>query len=171
MEEPPSIGCRNDRAVSMISRRYHFVDSMRFSIEVDRAPDDVFAYLAELDRHGEWQEDVISARMEPPGAARVGTRNIEVRRVPGGPREVTAEVTEYDPPRRIAARGLGGPIRPRIALSVEPLGVRRCRVIMDVELLGYGMGRLFVIFARRHAGRQVPRDLARLKALLEHAAP
>ena len=142
---------------------------MRFSIDINRPSGEVFAYVAQLDRHGEWQEDVVSARMEPAGTARVGTRNIEVRRVPGGPREIISEVTECDPPRRIAARGLGGPIRAQVALNVEPLGDARARVTMEVELLGYGIGRIFVIFARRHAKQQVPRDLAQLKGLLERS--
>src|SRR5689334_7062786 len=117
---------------------------MRFSIEIDRPAAEVFAYVAELDRHGEWQEAIVSARMEPPGPARVGTRNIEVRRVPGGPREIASEVTEYDPPRRVAARGLDGPIRAQVALNVEALGVARSRVTMELELRGYGIGRIFV---------------------------
>lgn len=67
------------------------------SIDIGCSPEQAFAYIAELDRHGEWQGAIISARKEPSGPTRVGTRNIEVRRVPGGPRELTTEIVELDP--------------------------------------------------------------------------
>ena len=57
------------------------------SIEINRKPEDVFAYVDQLERHGEWQPAIVSARKEPAGPTRVGTRNIETRRVPGGPQE------------------------------------------------------------------------------------
>lgn len=138
-------------------------------VEISRAIDDVFAYVAELDRHGEWQAAVISARTEPPGPIRVGTRNIEVRKVPGGPREFTAEIVQYEPPRLIVAQGVGGgPVVPRIGVTLEPLdGGRRTRVTMELDLVGHGIGKLFAVFARRHARVQMPRDLAQLKAILE----
>ena len=79
---------------------------IRASIEIDRTPSDVFAYVEQLDRHGEWQPAILSARKEPAGATRLGTRNIELRKVPGGPQEFVSEIFEYDPPRRIAARGV-----------------------------------------------------------------
>lgn len=141
---------------------------IRESIEIDCPPSDVFAYVEELDRHGEWQEAIISARKEPAGPTRVGTRNTEVRRIPGGPREFVSEITEYDPPRRISARGLNGPVRPTITITVEPLdGGARSRFTLQLDLQGRGIGKLFAIFAKRSARTQIPIDQARLKKLLE----
>lgn len=138
------------------------------SIEIDRPPREVFAYIEDLDRHGEWQNAIVSSRKEPAGATRLGTRNVETRRVPGGPREIVSEIVEYDPPRRIAARGLGGPIRAGIGLTVEAIGDgSRSRVRMDLDLQGYGIGKLFVLFARRGARKEVPENLRRLKERLE----
>jgi len=141
---------------------------IRHSVEVARTPAEVFAYIEQLDRHGEWQEAIVSARKEPPGPTRLGTRNIEVRRVPGGPREFTAEVFEYDPPRRIAARGLNGPIRPTIAMTVEPIrDGAGSRVTLDLDLRGYGIGKILVFVARLASKKKVPADLNRLKTRLE----
>ena len=138
------------------------------TIEIERPPRDVFAYIEDLERHGEWQDAIVSVRKEPAGPTRLGTRNIETRRVPGGPREFTTEVVEYDPPRRIAARGLGGPIRASIGLTIEPAGDgSRARVRMDLDLQGYGIGKVFVLFARRAARKEVPRNLRHLKERLE----
>ena len=89
----------------------------RVSIEIDRSAADVFAYVEQLEKHGEWQPAVLSTRKYPPGPTRIGTRNIEMRHVPGGSREIVSEVVEYDPPRHIAARGINGPLRARTYAS------------------------------------------------------
>src|SRR5262249_8360075 len=71
------------------------------TIEIGRRPDEVFAYVAELDRLSEWQDAIVSVRKEPAGPTRVGTRAIELRRTPVGAREIVSEIVEYDPPRRL----------------------------------------------------------------------
>jgi hypothetical protein len=142
------------------------------SIDIDRKPEDVFAYVEQLDRHGEWQDAIVSARKEPPGPTRLGTRSIETRRVPGGPREFTSEVVEYDPPRRFTALGLNGPVRPRVTVTVAPLDEGlRTRFTLQLEFKGHGVGWLLAPLARRQASKQVPLDQARLKARLEGHPP
>lgn len=141
---------------------------IRSSIEINRSPNDVFAYVEELDRHGEWQDAIITARKEPPGPTRLGTHNFEMRRIPGGPREIESEIFEYEPPRRIAARGVNGPVRATVVITIEPLdGGSRSRFTLELTLAGRGIGRLFALLARRSARQQVPRDQLRLKGILE----
>jgi len=53
------------------------------SMDINRSPYDVFAYLDELHRHGEWQEAIVSTSDVTPGPVRVGTQATDVRRVPG----------------------------------------------------------------------------------------
>ena len=139
-----------------------------YSTDINRSPQDVFAYVAELDRHGEWQDAIVKARKEPPGPTRIGTRNIETRKVPGGPREFTSEVIEYDPPKRMVAQGLDGPLRPTVTVVVEPLdNGARSRFTLQLDLKGYGIGKIFAVLARRSAREQIPKDQARLKQILE----
>ena len=138
------------------------------SIDINRPPHDVFAYVAELDRHGEWQDAIVKARKEPSGPTRVGTHNIETRRVPGGPREFISEIIEYDPPKRMVAQGLDGPIRPTVTITVEPLdNGARSRFSLQLDLKGRGIGKVFALLARRSARKQIPKDQARLKEILE----
>ncbi len=80
------------------------------SIEIDRSPEDVFGSIERPGTPREWQPAIVSARREPAGPTRVGTRNIETRKIPGGPREFVSEIVEHDPPRRIVFQGIG-PIR------------------------------------------------------------
>ena len=82
------------------------------TIEIARSPEDVFAYLDEVTRHGEWQDGLISARLETDGPVRVGSRVTEVRKIGGRELTMSYEITEHEPPHTFAFRVLDGPIRP-----------------------------------------------------------
>src|SRR5260370_9599053 len=68
------------------------------SIEINRSPEDVFAYVDDLGKHGEWQQQIVSTHVETDGPTRVGTRATDKRRMPGGTREITYEIPEHAPP-------------------------------------------------------------------------
>ena len=141
------------------------------SIEVGRSPEDVFAYIDQLERHGEWQTQIISVTRETEGPTRVGTRATDLRKVPGGKQSVTYEITEYDPPRRVSFRGLNGPIRPVGTMTVESIAEERSRITLELDLLGHGLlGALLGPLARSDARKQLPRDQQRLKERLESGA-
>jgi uncharacterized membrane protein len=144
---------------------------IRSSIEIDRSQHDVFAYLDELERHNEWQGDLLASRLETEGPIGVGTRATDTRKVPGGPQEMTYEVTEHDAPRSSSWRGVNGPVRAVGSVIVEPLGDgARSRVTVEFDLEGHGIGLLIAPFARMAARRQVPKDQAKLKELLERGS-
>ena len=136
------------------------------SIEIARSPEDVFAYIDDLSRHGEWQDSILSTKVETEGPTRVGTRVTDTRKVPGGPRPVTYEVTEHDPPRKASFKGISGPIRPIGTMTVEPSG-NGSRVTIQLELVGHGLGKLMAPFAMMQARKQVPQDQLKLKQRLE----
>ena len=141
------------------------------SIEIARRPEEVFAYIDQLDKHGEWQGAIISTKVETEGPTRVGSRAVDTRKVPGGPRDVAYEITEHDPPRKASFRGLDGPVRPVGTVTVEPVGDgSSSRVTLELELQGHGLGKLIAPLARRDARKQVPQDQARLKERLESGA-
>jgi uncharacterized protein YndB with AHSA1/START domain len=138
------------------------------SIDVGRSPEDVFAYVDQLERHGEWQTQIISVTRETEGPTRVGTRATDLRKVPGGKQSVTYEITEYDPPRRVSFRGLNGPLRPVGTMTVESIAEGRSRITLELDLQGHGLlGALLGPLARRDARRQLPKDQQRLKERLE----
>jgi uncharacterized membrane protein len=141
------------------------------SIEIARRAEDVYAYLDQLDRHGEWQEQIVSAKVDTEGPIRVGTRATETRRM--GKREQTStyEVTEHDPPRAFAFRGIDGPIRVVGRGTVEPVAdgsSSRVTIVLDFE--GHGFGKLLLPLVRSQARKQVPKNQQRLKERLESAA-
>jgi len=141
---------------------------IRNSIEIDRPPEAVFAYIDQLERHGEWQGDILGTKLETAGPVGVGTRATDTRKVPGGKQEVTYEITEHDPPRKASFKGTNGPVRPVGTVTVEPAGEGRSRVTLELDLRGHGLVGAFVaLLARSHARKTVPQDQQRLKERLE----
>jgi uncharacterized protein YndB with AHSA1/START domain len=143
------------------------------SIEIRRRPEDVFSYITDPAHLTEWQEGVASARPEGGGPLGVGSRSIQTRRVGRSERTLTSELTEYDPPRRFAFRGIDGPVRAVGNSTVEPLedGVRS-RVTIELDFEGHGIGMLLVpLVVRRQARNEVPPSLRRLKERLEGNQP
>ena len=141
------------------------------TIEIARPPEEVFAYLDDLSRHGEWQEQIVDVAVETEGPTRVGTRATETRRVPGGPRTFTYEITEHDPPNRAAFRVLDGSVRPYGTVTLTPLGGgTRTRYTLEMDFEGHGLGKLLAPLARRDARKQVPKDMQRLKERVEAGA-
>lgn len=139
------------------------------SVEIARSPEDVFAYIADFPRHPEWQEGLVTVKVETEGPLRVGTRVVHRRKV--GPQTVatTSEITTYDPPHTVAFRGVDGPIRGKGSQRVEPAG-DGSRVSFEMELEGHGFGRLMLPMARKQAARQVAASHQKLKQILEDAA-
>jgi uncharacterized membrane protein len=144
--------------------------SITHSIEIGRRPEEVFAYLDQLERHGEWQAQIVGVKVETEGPTRVGSRATDTRKVPGGKRDVTYEITMHEPPRRVAFRGVNGPIRPVGTVAVEPAGDGRSRLTLELDFEGHGLGKLMLPLVRRNARKQVPADHQRLKERLESGA-
>jgi uncharacterized membrane protein len=146
------------------------VSVLRESIEIERAPEDVFAYLDEVERHGEWQDQIVNTRVESEASIGVGTRVRETRKLPGGMHEFVYEVTEHDPPHRSAFRVLDGPVRPFGTVTVESAGRGRSRVTLELDFKGHGAGRMMLPMVRNQARKQIPKDQQRLKERLEAGA-
>jgi uncharacterized membrane protein len=136
------------------------------SIEIGRPPEAVFAYIDDLSRHGEWQGAIREVEVLTDGPTRVGSRAREKREVPGGPRDITYEITAHDPPRSASFRGIDGPIRVVGTVTVEPSG-DGSRLTLQLDFEGRGMGKLLLPMVRSHARKEVPADQQRLKERLE----
>lgn len=142
------------------------------TIEISRRPEDVFAYIDDLDRHGEWQEEIVSVRVEGGGPTKVGTRAIERRKVGGREQTVTYEITEHDPPRTFAFRGTDGPIRPVGKGTIEALdGGERSRftIEFDFDAANFG-GKILRPMALMQARKAIPKGQQKLKERLESGA-
>jgi carbon monoxide dehydrogenase subunit G len=140
------------------------------TVEVDRRPHEVFAYVTDPARFAAWQNGVVDGHVETSGTTvAVGDRCSMTRRIGVSERVSTSEVTHVDPPRTWGVRGIDGPIRATVAVTVEGLDEgRRSMVSIDVDFEGHGIGKLVVpLVVRPQAAREMPANLQRLKQQLE----
>lgn len=139
------------------------------TIDIDRGPDEVFAYVTVPSRFTEWQAAVSSASAEGSGPLQQGSRMIMTRKM--GPREqtMTAEIMEYDSPRSYAFRVLDGPVRAIGKGSLEPVGEGdRTRFTIQIHFEGHGIGKLLVpLVVRRQAQKEIVQNQEALKKVLE----
>jgi len=139
------------------------------STEVDRPAEEVFAYATDPTRFAEWQQGVIDSHLADPDAAlKVGARCQTTRRIGRAERASTSELTHIDPPRTWGVRGIDGPIRAVVEVTVEPLAPARSRLTIAVDFEGRGIGKLLVpLLVRREARKEMPANIATLKRCLE----
>ncbi|AVV40248.1 SRPBCC family protein [Streptomyces sp. ID05-04B] len=144
----------------------------RESIDVDRSPEDVWAYVVDPSHLPEWQQSAISAHAVDPGPVGVGSRVRITRHIGRRELPMTMEYTEYDPPHAWGLKGLDGPIRGRVQGEITPLDDgRRSRVTLDLDFEGKGVGKVLLPLVVRHqVRRELPNNERLLKDRLEHGA-
>jgi uncharacterized protein YndB with AHSA1/START domain len=139
------------------------------TIEIGRSPDEVFSYTIDPAHFADWQPDVVEARAMAAGPPGVGSRLTQTRQIGRAQRSFSQEVIKNEPPTRWAVRGIDGPIRPGMDLTVEPLDDgNRSRVTFALDFEPRGIGRLLVpLLVRRLARMNAPRSYQILKERLE----
>jgi uncharacterized protein YndB with AHSA1/START domain len=139
------------------------------TIEVARPPEEVFAYATDPTTFGEWQANVVSGHMDGSGPHQAGARCVTTRRIGFTERAVTSEVTHVDRPHRWGVRGIDGPVRAVVEVSVDPTDDGRAsRLTIEIDFQGHGIGKLLVPLAiRPQARREMPANLTRLKQRVE----
>lgn len=140
------------------------------SVEIDRRPEEVFAYVTDPSHFTEWQAAVVSAHAEGTGPLQQGSTMVMTRRMGKREQTMTSEYTEYDSPRSYAFRVLDGPVRALGKGSFEPLGEGdRTRFTFDIDFEGHGIGKLLVpLVVRRQAQKELAQSHQDLKRTLEN---
>jgi uncharacterized protein YndB with AHSA1/START domain len=138
------------------------------SIHVGRPAEEVFAYATDPARFHEWQKGVLDGHMADPGEAAVGTLFLTTRQIGLAKRPVTTEVTHIDPPHAWGVRGIDGPIRAQVAVTVTALDGDRSRLEIELDFTGHGIGKVLVpLVVRREARKEMPANVAALKRNVE----
>jgi uncharacterized protein YndB with AHSA1/START domain len=121
------------------------------TIEIARSPEQVFAFATDPLHFAQWQRDVVRVRLLDD--ARFAT----TRRIGGAEHTMTQQITCDDPPRRWAAQGIDGPIRPHATITIEPVDDgTRSRVIFTLDFEGHGLGVPLIPLVRRRAQYGAP---------------
>jgi hypothetical protein len=142
------------------------------STVVGRPAAEVFAYATDPACLREWQQGVTGGHLDRPGPAQVGTKCLTTRRIGGASRTVTSEVAHIDPPRTWGVRGIDGPVRAAVDVTVEPMTDASARLTIAVDFDGHGVGKLLVpLIVRRQAQKEMPANLEALKRRVEASQP
>lgn len=127
-------------------------------ITIERAPDEVFAFVTEPSNHPLWSSVEASEIVDD--ELRIGAQIRTVGRFLGRKLEFTSEVTQYDPPKTIRMKAVDGPFDVTESYQVEATG-EGCQLTIAGETPGLGgffgtIGDPLVVkmYARPRAGRQ-----------------
>ena len=106
------------------------------TITIQRAPADVFAFLADGTTAPKWRPGVLDVALK--SGQGVGAVYSQGVKGPGGRRiDADYEVTALEPDRRIAFKAIAGPVRPTGSFQLAPAGdATSVTFSLDAELSG-----------------------------------
>jgi hypothetical protein len=136
---------------------------------IDRAPEDVFAYLTDGRNRPQWDAAVISERLTSPEPVGVGSTIHTRMRTMGRETEFDWVVTEFAPPTRMAIASTSGIMQTRSSFEFASVG-DACRVSATIEGSPEGMLRMVEPLIAESVRSSLAEGLARAQAALE-AAP
>jgi uncharacterized protein YndB with AHSA1/START domain len=134
------------------------------TIEIDRPPTDVFAWLVEPERRLRWVVG-LAASEELGGGRYRETMEAGGRRV-----QVESTVAHLDEPHAVDVDMKGSGVTARASTRVDDLEGGRSRVTSSLDLELGGLLRFASGVAARQAQVSLERSLAQLKALVEQTA-
>lgn len=134
-------------------------------IEIARTPQEVFAYLADLENTPQWNPAIVRTRKASPGDTRVGTRYAQERSSPR-PESESLTVAEFDPERRLTVVGHLASMPARVSYVLSPTD-SGTSLTNTVELDPPGARGLVGRAFSRQISASVAENLGRLKARLE----
>jgi len=138
-------------------------------IEIDRPPEAVFGYLAQVENTPKWYSAVEKADKLTTSPVSAGTCYRFLRRLPTGPAINDVEVIEFIPNSvfTLASRSGPTPFTYRYLLSPQD---KTTQLRLEGEITGEGLGHGFALvapFAERLFERGMRANLATLKQILE----
>lgn len=137
------------------------------TIDIERPPEDVFAYVSDVGNYPEWMAHVLEVLQETPGAPQEGERFVVAIRSVGRRFETPYERIRFEAGRGCTDQAVGGPVPDQqwhAAFQEVPGGTRVTRA---VDAHPDGLLKLLEPVQKWAAERQLRRDLQALKNLLE----
>lgn len=141
------------------------------SARIEAPPDEVFAYLSDLEKLSEWQAGVVSARRTSEGDMGVGATALVTREVVGNRVEAPLTITEHDPPRRLAIGSEVSGVKAHATLDFEPSEDGEATdLTFAMEIRGSGFTGFIEGMIASAAGGDIEASLERLKELFTRDA-
>ena len=144
--------------------------TVTISININHAPDEVFAFLSDFENNSKWQNGmkVCTWTSEPP--LRVGSTYSQEASFLGRSILSQFEVIAYEPGKMVKATSPGGTFPITFTRSVEPYGAgTRVNALIEGDISGvFKLAERFMIPIVR---KSIEADYLRLKELMEYKMP
>ena len=127
-------------------------------------PDELFAYLADLENLNEWMAGIVSAQVTSPGDIGVGTTARVVRALGSQSVEAQLTVDEYDPPRHIVIGSEVSGVRIAASLDLQPRDGDTTELQFAMEIRGSMLTRFMEPMIAGAAGGEIDVTLERIRA-------
>jgi len=141
---------------------------MQARIDIDRPAGEVFDFVADQTNGPRWQDGLHEVRRITPGPVGVGTEHVFARRFAGMNIESRNRYTAYEPGRFVAFEIPSGMITGEASYLVEPTGANASRLIGAVDFRVSGLAGLATPVLSRVFERDMKKNMATLKDILEH---
>jgi hypothetical protein len=136
-------------------------------VEISRPASAVFAFVSDQTNAPRWQRGLMEVHRLTDGPIGVGTRYRFVRTLMGRRMSGENEYTRYEPDRSTAFTATSGGWPLEASYVVEPVGDGRTRLTSTIALHPAGALRLLEPLLTATLRRDVKRNLASLKDVLE----
>jgi uncharacterized protein YndB with AHSA1/START domain len=128
------------------------------------APDELFAYIADLDNLPEWQSGVTSTRRTSDGELGVGATAHVTRELLGQRMQAPLTVTEYEPPHRLGIASEVGGVKAAAMMELAPAdGGRATDLTFAMEIRGSLLTSFMEPMIASAAGGDIDASLERLR--------
>ena len=128
------------------------------------APDELFAYIADLDNLPEWQSGVTSTRRTSDGELGVGATAHVTRELMGQRMDAPLTVTEYEPPHRLGIGSEVGGVKAAAMMELAPAdGGQATDLTFAMEIRGSLLTSFMEPMIASAAGGDIDASLERLR--------
>lgn len=144
------------------------VHTNEHTIEIDRPPPHVFAYLAASERRQRWMSALKESEQVSEGPVGLGTKFKDVFEDHGQRFEIDAEIIEWEPHEKLVIDLKASAFESKVIQLLAPgeNGGTRLTTRMETEYKS-ALARLMAGVVTGHAQKQLEEDLATLKEILE----
>lgn len=141
--------------------------SVESSVEIQRTSAEVFAFVSDQTNSPRWQRGLAEVRRTTAGPPGVGTEHIFTRRFAGHALSARNKYTAFEEGSGFTFEIPDGWLSGSVSQKIEPTGKASSRLITSMRLNPSGPAALGSALLAHILTRDVRRDQATLKALLE----
>jgi carbon monoxide dehydrogenase subunit G len=140
--------------------------SLEKSYHINKPAADVFAFMSDFANDAKWQVDLIRSEKTSDGPMGVGSTGIFAQKFMGKEMESQVQVTEFDPPKRMAMKTTSGPVQFSMDTSFEEMG-GGTHLTIKIEGEAGGFFKVAEGMLKNEVAKSFDRDFGKLKEILE----